>query len=188
MKEIRLNATTQLRLLELHDAPDIYQAIDSQRDYLGEFLPFVNKTDSIEYTQAFVQSSVCASSKKGEYSFVINHEGNFAGIIGFKDLDKENQKVEIGYWLCRQYQHRGIMTSAVKALCKLAFEEMHINRIQIKCAVRNTPSKRIPMRLGFSLEGTERSGEKMADGTFADLEIYSLLQSEITNINKYTYE
>jgi ribosomal-protein-serine acetyltransferase len=52
---------------------------------------------------------------------------------------------------------------------------MEMNRIQIKCANGNIPSKNIPKRLGFILEGIEREGELLCDGHFTNLEVYSLL-------------
>jgi len=34
------------------------------------------------------------------------------------------------------------------------------------------------LRLGFRYEGNERDGERMADGRFTDLDIYSKLRTE----------
>jgi len=70
------------------------------------------------------------------------------------------------------------MTSAVDCLCKYAFEELEMNRVQICCAVENTSSSNIPRRLGFQFEGIERAGELFPDGIFADIEVYSLLKNE----------
>ena len=63
-------------------------------------------------------------------------------------------------------------------LIDYAFDELELNRIAIKCAVGNQPSKNIPMRLGFVFEGIERDGELFPDGHFVDLEVYSLLKKE----------
>lgn len=71
------------------------------------------------------------------------------------------------------------MTQSVRCLCRFAFNDLNINRIQIKCATLNFPSKNILKRLGFQLEGIEREGELLSDSTFTDLEIYSLLKSDI---------
>ncbi len=177
MKNIKLNATTELRPLEQSDVSDIFNAIDTQREYMRKWLPFVDKTHGIEDTLKFVRVAL-NDAERGDYTFVIVCEGRFAGLIGFKDTDKENRKTEIGYWLCEQYQGKGIMTAAVKGLCDLAFRTLKINRIQIKCAVGNTHSKRIPLRLGFKYEGNERDGELMSNGQFTDLDIYSKLRTE----------
>ena len=171
---MKLFEDISLRPLQADDAKDIYDTIDAQREYLGRWLPFVAATTSVAVTQAFVDSAVDAEDK----TYTIRGGDKFMGLIGFKATDKENCKSEIGYWLSAEYQGQGIMTRAVDLLCKYAFEELGLNRVQIKCAVGNTPSRNIPGRLGFQFEGIERAGELFPDGSFADIEVYSLLKNE----------
>lgn len=171
-----LNDTARLHALQPTDAEDIFRAIDSQRDYLGKWLPFVEFTRSVEDSVQFVKEALELPEDKKEHLFAIRVNDSFAGLIGFKDTDRMNRKTEIGYWLCEPYQGKGIMTAAVKALCDFAFQELNMNRIQIKCAVGNEPSKRIPRRLGFTFEGIERDGELLTGGIYTDIEVYSLLK------------
>lgn len=63
-------------------------------------------------------------------------------------------------------------------------QELGLNRVQIKCAVGNTPSSNIPKRLRFQREGVERAGELFADGNFVDIEVYSLLKYEYNSANR----
>jgi ribosomal-protein-serine acetyltransferase len=70
------------------------------------------------------------------------------------------------------------VTRSVERLCDFAFNELGINRIQIKCAVGNSASSNIPKRLGFIFEGIEREGELLSNGFFTDLEVYSKLKHE----------
>ena len=114
-----------------------------------------------------------------EYVFVIHYDGAFAGLIGFKDTDKLNKKTEIGYWLSESYQKKGIITESVKVLLHFAFDELDINRIQIKCAVGNAPSRNIPRKLGFKFEGVERDGELLVDNQFTNIEVYSLIKKDL---------
>ena len=106
--------------------------------------------------------------------FTIRSGDAFAGLIGFKSADSTTRTIEIGYWLRSEFQGRGIMTSAVQALCRLAFEEMGMERIEIRCALGNYRSNRIPQRLGFALDRVEVRGERLADGEFVDLNVYLL--------------
>lgn len=168
-----------LRPLQTDDAVDIYNTIDAQRDYLGRWLPFVAKTNSVAFTQEFVDLSIATEDK----TFTIRKGDKFIGLIGFKATDKGNRKTEIGYWLSQEYQSRGIITRAVESLCKEAFERLGMNRVQIKCAIGNTPSSNIPKRLGFKFEGVERAGELFGDGDFVDIEIYSILRCEYSSTN-----
>ncbi len=182
---ITVNDSIKLKQLELSDAPDIFRIIDSQREYLRQWLPFVDYTKEVTDTRLFIISTLETSEKSHDYTFVIHLEGKFVGLIGFKDTDKTNQKTEIGYWLSEEYQKRGIVTQSVRRLVEFAFEELGMNRIQIKCATGNIPSKKIPQRLGFSLEGIERDGELLSDGKFTDLEVYSMLKN---NFRKLKYQ
>lgn len=169
-----------LRPLQTDDANDIYNTINAQREYLGRWLPFVTGTTSVAVTQTFVDSVVGADDK----TYTIRGSDKFVGLIGFKATDKANRKTEIGYWLSEEHQGQGIMTRAVDCLCKYAFEELEINRVQICCAVGNTPSSNIPRRLGFQFEGIERAGELFSNGSFADIEVYSLLKNEYHSTNR----
>ncbi len=165
-----------LREVGLNDVDAIFQTIDTQRDYLGEWLPFVTLTQSVDFTRSFIQSILDTPYEVREHTFVVLYEGEFAGLVGFRDTDRMNRKTEIGYWLSEPYQHKGLVTKAVQVLIALAFEELGMNRVQIRCAVGNAPSRRVPIRLGFQFEGVERAGELFPDGSFRDLEVYSLLK------------
>lgn len=180
--QIQLNGNVcqhmTLREIALNDADAIFQTIDTQRDYLGQWLPFVTLTQSVDFTRSFIQSILDTPYEVREHTFVVLYEGEFAGLVGFRDTDRANRKTEIGYWLSEPYQHKGIVTKAVQTLITFAFEALAMNRIQIRCAVGNTPSRRIPIRLGFQFEGVERAGELFPDGRFRDLEVYSLLKQE----------
>ncbi|WP_075343756.1 GNAT family N-acetyltransferase [Tenacibaculum agarivorans] len=179
MVVIEVNSEIELKQIELSDSKDIFNAIDSQREYLGKWLPFVAVTKEISDTDKFIEFIINAPEDKREYVFVIRKHNRFIGMVGFKDTDKENQKTEIAYWLSKEYQKQGIITKSVDKLCYFAFNELGINRIQIKCAVENKSSGKIPRRLDFKLEGVERQGELLTGNVFTDIEIYSKLKSEM---------
>ncbi|UOB18660.1 GNAT family N-acetyltransferase [Abyssalbus ytuae] len=174
---IKIDTEIELKQLEQSDSKDIFKTIDNQRKYLGKWLPFVDFTKEVSDTEKFVDSVINAPENRFEYVFVIRKQNEFVGLIGFKDTDKLNKKTEIGYWLSEKFQKQGIITKSVEKLCDFAFEKQGINRIQIKCAVGNTPSKNIPQRLGFKFEGIERQGELLTGNIYTDLEIYSKLRN-----------
>ncbi|WP_321436841.1 GNAT family N-acetyltransferase [uncultured Bacteroides sp.] len=179
IKRIKVGNNVVLKQLELEDAIDIFHIIDSQREYLRKWLPFVDSTKELEDSLSFVSSAINVPDEEKEYMFVIHYNDRFAGLIGFKDTEKENKRTEIGYWLSEIYQKKGIITESVKALLHFAYNELDINRVQIKCAVGNIPSKNIPKRLGFKFEGIERDGELLVDNQFTDLELYSFIKKDI---------
>lgn len=176
--ELTVNTEITLRLLEYTDSKDIFNLIDSQRDYFEEWLPFATYTTSQDYTDSFVKSIIENPAVKYEPVFTIRYNGEFVGLIGLKQTDLENKKTEIGYWLSSVFQGSGIVTKSVLELCRYAFNELDINRVQIKCVVENYKSIAIPKRLNFVFEGVERDGELFPNGKYRNLEIYSLLKRD----------
>ena len=177
MKPIELIVDQNIRLKEIgfeHLRP-IYNTIDSQREYLGEWLPFVELTKDISFSNQFIEDYL--NSDKINLTFAITYQKQFVGLIGLKDTDPDNKKTEIGYWLSENKQGLGIITHSCKTLIDYILNSKDINRIQIKAATENLKSRAIPERLGFTFEGIERDGELHTRG-FVDLAIYSLLKKE----------
>ena len=173
-----INEKLYLELIKLSDAETIFNTINAQREYLGEWLPFVPFIKEVSDEENFIKSVLETMEQTQDYVFCIRKEGNFVGLISFIKTDKLNQKTEIGYWISKDYQKQGIVTQATKRMCEFAFTEMEMNRVQIRCAVGNLPSKSIPKRLNFVFEGIERQGERASEGVFRDLEVYSKLKDE----------
>lgn len=181
MKIITVKDNIVLKELELSDAEHIFKAIDSQREYLGEWLPFVEFTKSVKDSLEYVNSVVTMPEECKEWQFSLFCGNNFAGLAGFKETDRLNRKSEIGYWLKEEFQGRGIMTETVRALIKFGFSELCLNRVQIKCAPENVKSNKIPQRLGFTLEGIERDSEFVREGVFRDANVWSLIKKDVTS-------
>ena len=163
-----------LNPLSEKDISDIFNTLNNEREYMRVWLPFVDYTNKIDDTRSFVTSALQAEDKH----FTICYQGKFVGLIGFKDTDSANKKTEIGYWLSQYAQGKGIMLHSVLKLIEYAFDEMGMNRVQIKVAVNNHRSKQIPEKLGFLLEGVERDGELLVDNVYTDINVYSLLKKE----------
>ena len=172
---LNIAENTVLRPLSLDDAPYMFQTLDKERNYLRKWLPFVDQIVSEQKIRDYIELSL---GMEGAPQFTVYVQERFVGLVGFKENYADNRKIEIGYWLSQAAQGQGIITSAVDALLGFAFNTMAFNRVQIKVAVNNHKSRKIPEKLGFSLEGVEREGELLVDHVFTDLAIYSLLRSE----------
>ena len=55
------------------------------------------------------------------------------------------------------------MTEATEAITNFAFTELNAKRVEIRCDTRNTKSRAIPERLGFTLEGILKNDSLSAD-------------------------
>lgn len=171
---IQISDDIVLYPLSVDDIFKIFNTLNDEREYMREWLPFVDTTREIEDTGNYVRYVLQTADKQ----FTIYYKEQFVGLIGFKDTDADNKKIEIGYWLSQNAQGKGIMTQSVSKLIEYAFNNMEMNRIQIKVAIGNHKSRRIPEKLGFQLEGIEREGELLVDNVFTDIAVYSLLRKE----------
>lgn len=176
---IEISETIVLKRISLDDVQAIFNTINMERAYLRKWLPFVDNTlqesDTFEYVQQVIEEN--------QIVYTIWVHNNFTGLIGFKNVDETNKKAEIAYWLSQSAQGKGIITLSVKEMLLYAFDELDINKIQIRVAVDNERSRKVPERLGFSLEGIERDGELLIDEKFTDLAVYGLTKKDFKRTN-----
>ena len=168
--------------LELHifhekDAATLFAITDQNRTYLRPWLSWVDRTQGVEDSLAFIRDNLLRYAENRGFSCGIWYLGQLVGTIGYHDIDWSDRKVEIGYWLIEAMQGKGIMTRVCRSMVLYAFETLRLNKIEIHCATGNTRSCAIPQRLGFTLEGVIRQGEWLYDH-FVDLNVYGILASE----------
>jgi len=88
-----------------------------------------------------------------------------------------DSELEIGYWIHKDFVNQGLTTESTTALVKVAFEVVHIHRIEIHCDPENLASASIPRKLGFTHEGTLRAKTSFLD-RWSDSMIWGLLEDE----------
>ena len=86
-------------------------------------------------------------------------------------------ELEIGYWIHKDYINQGLVTESTAALVRVAFELLHVHRIEIHCDPANLASASIPRKLGFTHEGTLRAKTPFLE-RWSDSMIWGLLDSE----------
>ena len=159
---LEIDTGTYLRLLNVSDAGRIFQLVEQNRAYLSEWLPWVPSTKTVEDTQAFLEHvEVSHASKKGLHCGII-FQDQLVGLVGLR-FSAEDYVANVGYWLSAHASGEGLMTRAVQTLCRYAFEELTVERIEIRAATGNLRSWRIAERVGFTREGTLRRCERVSD-------------------------
>lgn len=175
---MRLDIDTRvhLRTLTVSDAERIFKLVEQNRDHLSRWLPWVADTQTVEDSKAFLDHVESSHASQTGLHFGIVYEERLVGLIGLR-VESTQHTANIGYWLSETATGRGLVTRSVQRLCTYGFDQRHLTRIEIRAATENTFSRRIPERLGFTLEGVLRSCEKVGEH-FLDHCLYSLLSSD----------
>ena len=110
------------------------------------------------------------------YGIFNKDESRLLGGTGLHKRLSESE-LEIGYWTHKDFINQGLTTESTAALVKVAFEVVHIHRIEIHCEPTNLASAAIPRKLGFTHEGTLRAKTPFI-GKWNDSMIWGLLEDE----------
>ncbi|GAA3357564.1 GNAT family protein [Saccharopolyspora gregorii] len=94
------------------------------------------------------------------------------------DVDREQLRAGVGYWLAADARGRGVATRSVRLLAAWAFDELGMLRLELTCDPANIPSRRVAERCGFALEGVLRSHLRFRGGR-RDTAVFGLLPGEL---------
>lgn len=161
-------------------AEEIFCLVQKNREFLKEWLPWVDQIQSADDTRLFLTTCRQQYAMQKQFTVLMQVNGKIIGIAGFNELNHANHRGEIGYWMAEEAQGNGYTTVAVQKLIELGFQNFDLNRQVIKAASGNLPSNLTALRLGFKYEGTERQASCLR-GEFQDLNVYSLLRSDWNN-------
>lgn len=174
---IRIDKNIGIHLARPELAAPIFEAVDSQREYLRQWLPWVDGTKGPPDTQAFIKESMQHNTSGKKLSAFITYDEKLVGSLSVVRFHKISKSCEIGYWLHKDSQGQGIMTKAAKGLINYLFKRKALNRIEIHAALNNVKSQAIPLRLGFKKEGILREAILLY-GEYHDRVLFGLLRSE----------
>ena len=175
---VKIDDKIKIELIEEKHTQSIFDMVNENRNHLRPWLPFVDRMQTVDFTQNFVNGTMLRNKEGNEYAFVIFNNDRMVGRVGVYKIDTQNGIGEIGYWIIEDSQGKGIITKACKGLIDYCFNALKLNRIEIKCGTDNLKSKTIPDRLNFTKEGVIRQGE-LLHGKFIDLNLYSLLKGDM---------
>ncbi len=134
----------------VENAERLLSAINDNREFLGEFLEWVDGYTTTDKTMANIEKSY--GDDKCSYFIMVSDD--IVGKIGFVDTD--DNMGEISYWLAHGFNGRGIMTRALNKLTEIGFTDMGLNRIQLTLDKQNIRSAAVAMRCGYECEGVLR--------------------------------
>ena len=166
-----------LFIFEIRHAEQWFALIDSNREHLKKWLSWVDEIKSPEDTRRTIDTGRKRRAESGDIAAGIRFEDRIAGIISLDSIDARNGTAEIGYWIGREFEGKGLITQACGILLRHAFEALSLNRVVLQIQPANEKSKAVARRMGFYYEGTLRQVAAHY-GQRIDHEVHSLLRNE----------
>jgi ribosomal-protein-alanine N-acetyltransferase len=80
---------------------------------------------------------------------VLNRSNSVAGGLCFKGPASGDGEVEVGYGVNVEYQNRGLMTEALRAVCRWALGQQGVSAVLAETEKVNLPSQRVLEKTGF---------------------------------------
>jgi RimJ/RimL family protein N-acetyltransferase len=169
-----------LRPWQESDARGLWEAVESSREALGEFLPWVPEYRSPEDAAPTIRRMRARWITREDLVVGIfdRASGRPLGGTGLHRINWRIRAFEIGYWLRTSAVGNGYVTESVRILTRFAFEELEANRVEIRMDVRNVRSRAIPERLGYIYEGCLRQSAADVHGQPHDVDVFSLTRAD----------
>lgn len=165
-----------LRPLKMSDAKDIYA-------YSKD--PAVSRYVLWETHRSIADSKLYLRYMKRRYSagqpsswgIVLKETGRVVGTIGFMNFSEEHSVTEVGYCLAKPQWGQGIMTEALRAVIAMAFDKLHVHRVEALFDVHNPASGRVMEKCGMKREGVMRQ-RVFNKGHYVDVEMCAILETD----------
>ncbi|WP_342581188.1 GNAT family protein [Ureibacillus sp. FSL W7-1570] len=171
------NDIVLLRPIESEDIEAIAEAAKDERIWEHMQVDLATK----EAVEKYVGKAVQERKEQVSYVFVIIHKktNRIVGCTSFLDLVLDHKRLEIGgTWLNPSVWRTPVNTNCKYLLLSYCFEQLQLNRVQLKTAHTNKKSQRAIERIGATKEGVLRNHIIRPNGTIRHTVMYSIIKEE----------
>ncbi|ARK20302.1 N-acetyltransferase [Sporosarcina sp. P26b] len=182
MKEILLPGVhVTLRPMKKDDVEALYSVAQDDRIWTYMTNPMKTRLDMEKYIQAALRTKDLGS----EYPFVIihNESGKIIGSTRLMDIVLSHKRLEIGNtWLHPEFWQTSVNTECKYLLFTYCFEELQLNRVQLKTDHENIRSQQAIERIGAVKEGVLRNHMIRVDGTIRHTVMFSVTKEQWASV------
>jgi RimJ/RimL family protein N-acetyltransferase len=166
-----------LRAYTADDALAQWAAIEESRAHLQPWLTHVPGLESLDAVRIANARDRAAWVTRERLIFGLFElrDGRYLGEVALHHLDWKVPLFELGYWIRRSAEGRGLMREGLELVCRLALEQLGGQRIEARVDVRNVRSRRVLEAVGFEREGTLRRCGRDGRGELIDVDVFALL-------------
>lgn len=183
MKKLE-NKFVQLIPMELDHVEGIYEAAQDKRIWEHMSVDLTDKSRVIQYVEDAIQKREHGT----DFAYVIVNKktGKVIGATWFLDISTQHKRLEIGStWVNPIYWRSNINTNCKYLLLNYCFEELSLNRVQIKTGHENLRSQKAIERIGGVKEGILRNHMIRKEGVIRHTVLYSVIKEDWGKVKRH---
>ena len=165
------------------DIDELYAAIANEQVYAGGFGggPAAMPKSAEEMRAKWIP----AAAQRFAYVVRMVTDGTVVGTSSLADVDLVNERIHLGYTgYAPAVWGTAVNPAAKLLLLEHVFEVCGFGRVKIQTGSKNTRSQAAIAKLGATREGVLRRHMLMADGSFRDTVVFSILADEWPDVRK----
>lgn len=169
-----------LRPYRAGDEQALFEALNESRAEVGRWMPEFQAPLSLEHLRIWVRDLPAIEKKSSEINRRISDaDGDrMLGSVGLARISQVHRSAGMFYWVRAGSIGQGVATQAIRAMARLAFDELGLQRVELLIAEQNLGSVRAAEKAGAQREGLLRRRFVLADGTH-DALMLSLIPSDL---------
>lgn len=142
---------TVLRVARLADAEALTSAYVENRAHLEPWEPQRGESFfTVEGQESRLRERLGQYEAGLQVPWVLESDGRIVGTVTLSGITLGPFcSASLGYWTAAGHQGRGVATSAVRAVCRIARMELALHRIEASTLLDNARSQRVLARCGF---------------------------------------
>ena len=167
------------RLVSADDADELAAVLAANRAFLQPWEPFRPEDYYTGLGQrGYLEGVLHQVAVGAAYPMVIVDDGRICGRITLSGIVRGPfLSASLGYWVAEHANGRGLASAAVAEVCRLAFGELGLHRLEAGTLLDNVASQRVLRRNGFERIGVAPRYLRI-NGAWRDHVLFQLLCSD----------
>ncbi|WP_042475278.1 GNAT family N-acetyltransferase [Bacillus ndiopicus] len=182
--EILHNEVVRLEPIEREHIDGLYEAAHDERIWAHTSLYLMTRSAVENYVESAIQQRQAGTA----ITFVIINKAaeKIVGSTTLFEIDPSHKRLEIGYtWITPACWGTSINTNCKYVLLTYCFEQLGMNRVQLKTDNENIRSQQAIERIGAKKEGILRNHMVRNNGTLRDTHLYSITKEEWPEVKSH---
>jgi len=177
MEFLNVDAHTSLQLYHTHDAQAFLELLHKNKAHLRPWINWVDAINTLHDAEQLIKARITSFEAQESISLFIVQNQKIIGSIGMFHWRKDIKCAEVGYWIDKDFENKGILSKTLSVLITYLFNQVQLNKIELQFNALNKASGAIAKKFNFKIEGIIRANYAI-NGTLEDSVLAGLLHTD----------